>query len=234
VLTEKQKIKNLELYQKSLKEDQWEPLETIPDIPVELREQIGLGKIPCPVCHDARDLYIPCRGLTTKIEYPQRFPCKCRQLQYFYPRYHKAVPVHDRHITLKDLAPHKGSKLSLAVQKNSIKIMKAHPYDSYSLFGPVGTSKTTYAVALYHNALTRIAREGVHTPECIWRVSARRLLQEFHFWDTNRAIEVVEDDGNGTVNRKMEKATPPSVNRDNIKRAADAGLVPRLFFRRDG
>jgi len=89
------------------------------------------------------------------------------------------VPLHDRHIFLEHLEPSDKSRLKIDRQQEVIEYLQANPAQSYAFFGPAGTSKTTFGVALYENAVWEsvVRFTGVHVP--IFRMSAKYLLDEY-------------------------------------------------------
>ena len=67
-----------------------------------------------------------------------------------------------------------------------IEYLQANPAQSYAFFGPAGTSKTTFGVALYENAVWEsvLRFTGVHVP--IFRMSAKYLLDEYVLREMDR------------------------------------------------
>lgn len=96
------------------------------------------------------------------------------------------VPLHDRHIFLENLEPSDKSRLKIDRQQEVIEYLQANPAQSYAFFGPAGTSKTTFGVALYENAVWEsvLRFTGVHVP--IFRMSAKYLLDEYVLREMDR------------------------------------------------
>ena len=130
------------------------------------------------------------------------------------------VPLHDRHIFLENLEPSDKSRLKIDRQQEVIEYLQANPSQSYAFFGPAGTSKTTFGVALYENAVWESVYRYDPCPVPIFRMSAKYLLDEY-------------------VVREMDRqnAPDPTVSRPLILRITKRmnGLVPddqtpRLFM----
>jgi DNA replication protein DnaC len=111
--------------------------------------------------------------------------CYCSTLRDWGTEFRSKVPKHDRDISLDTLAPSDKSRLSFEKQQEVIDELRANSTKSYAFFGPVGTSKTTFCVALYRKVLwdAYTGDERVYTwdrrPQTVWRVSAKYLLDEF-------------------------------------------------------
>jgi DNA replication protein DnaC len=99
------------------------------------------------------------------------------------------------------LQPSELSKLKSKKQEQVIKFLQANPTMSYAFFGPAGTSKTTFSVALYENVVWDSVAQftGVHIP--IFRLSAKSLMDEFVVRETDR-----------------QNAPEPTITRDLIKK----------------
>jgi DNA replication protein DnaC len=139
----------------------------------------------------------------------------------FYEVFHKNVPLRYREIRLQALQPSDKSALSLEQQADIIKLIQAKPGAGYAFFGPPGTSKTTFCVALYERTLrARIERVGVRTRfhdhhdngTYVWRITAKELLDQFRRYEC----------GSSDVQ--------PLVTRRRINSAITEGRSPRLFL----
>ena len=64
------------------------------------------------------------------------------------------------------------SKLPTEGQEKCIALLKKHPGDGFAMFGPSGTSKTTYTVALYRECL----KTNYETYRTVVRIKAKTLL----------------------------------------------------------
>jgi len=178
---------------------------------LDLMRGVAEGRNSCPACMD------------TKLD-DQNRNCLCVFFRKFYQQFNATVPLHYRDIRLKDLRPSSVSYMPKEKQAALIQKIKQQPDESWAFFGPIGWSKTTYEVALYRHALQKVLKETWQSsvPQSVWRVSAKQLMDEYHMWVTNR--ERVDDKGNANP------APVPTVTREKIVKAAQAGFVPRLFL----
>jgi hypothetical protein len=130
------------------------------------------------------------------------------------------VPKHDQHVFLETLEPSTKSNLSLERQAEVIERIRAEPDASYAFFGPAGTSKTTFSVALLEDALfcnPTACEEGLGDRQYIWRTSAKSLADEHHAFTTGKQV-------NGRY------VPEPTVTRRKIVKRSQNGHVPRLFL----
>ena len=197
----------------------------IAEIPAYIAHAVGTGEIRCPIC-DRNDDFMSVnirrelRNENGETRYYEEGRCECELYRTFWRKFCKAVPAHDRHINLGHLAWSDKSKLPRHVQEKVIRDVKANPDASYAFFGPAGTSKSTYAVALFSDVLLKHVQDTCKIPiwnvrdkmisDCVWRVSAKTVLEQF----------VAEATGDGH----------PIVNRAAIAQARRAGYKPRLFI----
>jgi hypothetical protein len=141
------------------------------------------------------------------------------------------VPLRYQPGFLSTLQPSEKSMLSQATQLELIKELRANPDASYAFFGPAGTSKTTYALALYKQVLFQIrkgkflgtAPDSWDPDSYCWRITAKQLLEQHHDYATNRS----RTNENGDF---IAGAKKPLVTRDKIDRAVEKGWRPRLFL----
>jgi hypothetical protein len=125
---------------------------------------------------------------------------------------------------METLAPSDKSRLPFAKQVEVINQIRSEPTKSYAFFGPAGTSKTTFCVALFEQALwddlDNCARSYWGEPQLsTWRKSTKYLLDEFVAYSTGKEV-----DG--------KPAKLPSVNRRVIDQLGRQGIAyrPRLFL----
>lgn len=181
-------------------------------------EAIGLGQEVCPLCDKRNYVYPLYLGTSTGLIVTRNVRCPCNFWRGFYPELNRNVPPHDRFVDLKTLSPSENSQLPLEVQKKLIEGLRNNPDRGYAFFGPAGTSKTTFAVAIYCHVLSKHLRKVGHlTPPSIWRVSVKTLLDEYVAYAT----------GNGLDGKSAPR---PMVDRRKISAAAAAGFKPRLFL----
>jgi hypothetical protein len=130
------------------------------------------------------------------------------------------VPLHDRHIFLENLEPSDKSRLKIDRQQEVIAYLQANPTKSYAFFGPAGTSKTTFGVALYENAVWESVFRftGVHVP--IFWLSAKYLLDEYVVRENDR-----HDASDPTVSRPLIQGITKRMNG-----TVPDDQTPRLFL----
>jgi hypothetical protein len=198
----------------------------VANIPADIANAVGRGEIRCPICNRDNDFVSfnirrEFRNENGEKRYEEGL-CECELRREFWRKFCNAVPTHDRHINLKVLDSSDKSKLPRQVQEKVIGDLKANPDASYAFFGPAGTSKSTYTVALFSHALFKHMQNTWNIPiplwllnqqvaaDCVWRVSAKALLEDF----------VAEATGDGH----------PVVNRAKIVKARRSGYKPCLFI----
>lgn len=150
-------------------------------------------------------------------KYPPTYECPCKRLQHWWSTFSKNVPPHDQRILMVTIAPSNKSQLPIARQEEVIAKIRSAPTESYAFFGQAGTSKTTFCVALYDQALWFNPDACLpYMPRFVWRVSAKYLMEEFVAYATGKEV-------NGKV------ADEPSVNRRVISKAVQKGYRPCLL-----
>jgi hypothetical protein len=141
--------------------------------------------------------------------------CDCSYLKNWWRTYQENVPAHDQHIFMTSLAPSSLSGLSLKKQQEEIAILKAKPLESHAFFGPAGTSKTTFCVALYERGVWNAVQNEYVIGGSIWRKSTKQLMEQ-HVDYARRGFD--------------QPAEEPSINRRRINRIAQNGHRPCLFL----
>jgi DNA replication protein DnaC len=201
----------------------------------DVREAIGLGKADCPLCERDRAkahndfeesrIWPLWKGSKTGSLRTFSRACPCATWRRYYPTFNAAVPAHDRFVRLETLEPSDTSQLTRRQQLQMLEQLRESPGASYAFFGPAGTSKTTFCVALYQHALAHACRGHEwetrtknYTTELlyphIWRISAKALLDEFVMYATS-------DD---------KRNNEPTITRRKIEQAARRGRKPHLFL----
>jgi hypothetical protein len=202
----------------------WELIE-LPALTMDQKKSIMRKKAPCPICNNNFYYHPLYRDKNSGIEKPLLRRCICVSLRC-YASLAEKISRHYAHIRLDKLDSSPLSALSPEVQRKTISMLQTEPDKSYFFFGPAKTSKTTFSIALYQNAIQRFVREnpdvtlGSDVP--IWRISARTLLEQYH----NYAISREEFTSDG----KPKKVAPREVTREKIEAAARKGFKPRLFL----
>ncbi len=213
-------------YAKYQQETEWVPLEEEPKLDGEdLRKAIGLRQEPCPLCAEGVCYYwLDHKGTTTGVVWPLRHPCECLALKWFWKRW-IVVPAHDRAVAnLATLAPTSrvAHRVSIDRQAKIIEWIKAKPSASCVFSGPAGSSKTTWAIAMYREMLWQDANfyrfnQDLHLrDEAVWHLSAAELFRQHHLSATSR--DAPEPDV--TLRRILKLASKPWADRRK----------PRLFL----
>lgn len=224
-------------------ETQWEILTEVPcfmKLEPEVRSAVAQLKLDCPNCKNETTLTVSERGVNTGAYRYRDAYCDCGKMQLISSMIGSNVPIHDRGVRLFALQPSEKSQLSLERQQQLINSLRENPTQSLALFGPAGTSKTTFGVALYCARIAKWAfAQSVHSflkefrsasnyqdrskpvpralkswqAKCpIFRVSAKNLLEDF----VKESLH--EEDEHGVRIR-------PIVNRGIIaKHGSDAAL----------
>jgi DNA replication protein DnaC len=159
------------------------PTNSLPTEPTEQhREDIGNGKKLCPVCSGVGVIECAQRGADTGLARYWNFDCYCRQYKQLQKFLDDSITPRYRNVRLSELKPNAYSSLSEEKQREEIQFIQDNPDTSYTFFGPAGTSKTTYAIALYRYALEQaastIGNSDFHGIRSVWRVDAKDLLDQ--------------------------------------------------------
>jgi len=163
------------------------------------RRAVSVGQ-PCPACGghggtESRALYsgdrsmggieVVCRGIETNFYFTQRMTCWCVDFKDFRELVEKKLPERLRGFNLDTLTASPKSALDSAAQEKELAFIRQHPDDSYFFLGKPGTSKTTYATALYRAALFKAFKKPDayggrmhYATKCIWRVNGNRLFEQ--------------------------------------------------------
>jgi hypothetical protein len=107
---------------------------------------------PCPVCKGTQAHPIVYRGTTTNFYFLETYACRCVDLVRFQEMVDRRLPKSLRRFTLENLSPSPHSKLPLDTQKKEIAFLRENPEGSYFFLGKPGTSKSTFAAALFRHA----------------------------------------------------------------------------------
>lgn len=192
----------------------------------ELMRSVSLGEIECPACGN-RD-YFPGveRGEVTGILRRIRAECRCARYRFIQRLMNESLPAEYREVSLGSLQPSPKSQLTLAKQAHEIALLRQHAGNNHMFLGPAGTSKTTFAVALYRAAFWRhhdfIMRDGFRLvpPKCriafAWMVNGEDLFSQYHQWKTTMT--------------SANPAPEPCITVRKIQKAASKGLRPTLIL----
>jgi DNA replication protein DnaC len=202
-------------YQKNLEEG-FVKSSTMPPAPdVALWDDIGQGKLVCPVCNDTRTIETVKFGLDTGAYDYRMEQCYCLQYRKMNAYLDKTVRGHYRHINLRDLKPSNYSRLTIEQQQEEIDFFRANPNRGYTFLGPTGVSKTTFATALFRHAVEQnvhiIGNPDYHGIECVWKIKVPEFMDKItNFEDLKRGDN--------------------ELNIGKIDRAVDAGLYVLAVF----
>lgn len=141
----------------------------------------GLPEGECPVCHG--------NGYVSPKDMRYSVPCPCVPGRRFAARLDHWVPKRLQGITLKRLEPYGMSPLPGPFQAKEIAGLKASPDRSYLFLGPAGTSKTTYATALFIRHLVLGAFQDDR--EC-WRAKGLQLFEAAQEWSMAKDKQQVD------------------------------------------
>jgi hypothetical protein len=214
----------------------WQPREPRQKFPFDLATRIGWGEIPCPICGSSDMKNCQEKQILVSATNPGKLSyknhtCTCVFYKLYVADIKGKVPLRYQQGSLKSLQPSEKSMLSRAVQIDLIKELQANPDNSYAFFGPAGTSKTTYALALYKQVIFQMhrdrwmgtAKESWDKDNYCWRIAAKQLLEQHHDYATNRS----RTNENGDF---IAGASTPMVTRQKIDKAVAKGFRPRLFL----
>lgn len=187
------------------------------------QQAVMSAQLKCPLC-DGSNLIPIITVDDAGVKSHDWRNCMCRFSQGYWKVFTNSVPAHFQFVHLRRLEPIELKNLTAAKQRSCIAAMRKNSPDaSYAFFGPNGTAKTTYCVALYRQGLLLNMDSYWRNPKHvqgnigIWRVSAKQLLEDFH----KESMHDKRDNGD---------VIHPVVNREKIEAAKKSGLTPRLFI----
>jgi DNA replication protein DnaC len=172
-------------------EENWIPDRPMPVIPEDLKEQIGMSLLSCPICEDRRIYRFLVTGEETGITLRRERTCLCDRVRLYWDQLSRHVPERFRRVRLDAVVPSPLSRMSATKQSSLIEHLQTHPDGSYLFYGDAGTSKTYLAVALYGNALEAWAAGGWKSIYCpVVRVNVPTLLEQWVAKATNPEARV--------------------------------------------
>jgi hypothetical protein len=211
---------------RSKRETEWVLNEPLPNTVPNLR-RVARGLDSCSLCNDDGYLRRLLTGKNTGATTLREFGCPCQKYKAYIYLFDRDVPAHDRHIRFDKLAPSEVSFMPLFLQEKLIRSIKGNPDKNWAMFGPAGWSKTTFCLALWDHAIKeelckafiRCGRNTLLFAEQyfpVWRVSAKRMLQEISEYENYDYSE--------------GRPAEPTVTARKIRQATHNGYRPRLFI----
>ena len=167
----------------------------------------------------------PLSGGKTYINCPNCWEY-AEKVERFASIYFPSVPVRYRNMFLSNLGAIKNPNLTEERQKTVLSGLKTDPNASYAFFGPAGTSKTTWTIALYADQLWKHVMSGERNPVTgkkiqwfpVQRTTVKKLLDQLH--DYSMCRNDVESD----------HVTVPAITRDKVEYLSRNGIKTRLFI----
>ncbi len=186
----------------------------------ETRKAVVRGATKCPCCDGRKYVTAIQIGKDTGVVREGMEDCWCAKPLAFWGEVCTIIPEHYREVTLSSLSPSSVSKLPIDKQQSEIEFLLQHPDDSYFFLGKAGTSKTTYAIALFRRQLGRridqLWKDSsltiATTPQGVWRVNGDKLMKQYQEKATN------------------SEAPEPDITPSKIQAAARKGLHPYLVL----
>jgi hypothetical protein len=190
----------------------------------------------CPVCGGTASVTVPddVRNEAFKRQgrvtsHTRVLPCnlcwtRTARLYDFVRLYYLTVPPAYRFARLSQLQPYEGAAavVSMERQQKILDALRANPGKGYAFFGPAHCGKTVWSTALYAENLYRTCMDGGwRGGSPIWRISAKKMLQEHTDYATHRFDK--DDEGFSVVDQ-------PSVSADKIVKLTKQGKKFRLFL----
>jgi ATPase family associated with various cellular activities (AAA) len=198
-----------------------------PEWSMALMAAVYSGELPtCPGCNNTR--YVPTiqKGAVTGLILRSNEQCQCVPYRFIQNVIDETIPRGYRLVDLWTLQPSRLSQLPLHTQADEIEMLRHHHEDNYLFLGPAGTSKTTFSIALYREAMKRnklhIMSAGFRgvPPRCrtqfVWRINGEELFTQNQAYKTTMTSE--------------KPAPPPDVTVERIQRAARAGIRPVIIL----
>jgi hypothetical protein len=215
-------------------ETEWLPIVAIKkfnDLPVETVIAVANQEVDCPICKNKGHVSAEYKGTVTGLTKDEEITCPCGTHQLFWAVIKGLIPRHDRWVKLNKLQPSDKSELAVGRQQEVIQLLQANPRASYAMFGPAGTSKTTFSVALFQQRVwnwvcglgnvhplkdefsARAYYSAQLIAECpIYRVSAKTLLDDF-------VKESMHEED------ERENRIRPIINRAKIQKLGENGAL---------
>ena len=136
----------------------------------------------CPACRGLGKHDVVYRGTKTNFYWRGTKRCVCRDWWHMRRMVERKLPRKLRWADLDVLRPSPASNLSIERQAEGIALLKDHRTESFFFLGAPGTSKSTFAAALFRSALwwDCCHGRGGH----LWRVDGNKMFEAEHEYST--------------------------------------------------
>jgi hypothetical protein len=173
------------------RETRWKQIAPTPTLPDDVRMQVALRKLECPLC-TTRGIPVIGRGVTTGLEMHFFRPCECHALIDFWDVW-QHVPKRFQDADLDTITPIRGLALSEARQATIHAALRAHPTESFLFHGPPNTAKTYMMTALYRHAVQAEVEQGLVHRDCrraVWRMNAKTVMDQIVAWEMEKNKDI--------------------------------------------
>jgi DNA replication protein DnaC len=152
----------------------------------------------CPVCEDTQEYPevfeadSKWEGEPLLVVHERIVTCKCKKWKHIWDEAKVVIPPMYHYVNLHTLKPNTLSRLSLEQQQSELDTIRKYRNQSFLFFGPSGTGKTTFAMALLRHAYERKSNEkhfwssdsqggaSFREERWIWRGNFNSMLQEYN------------------------------------------------------
>ena len=187
----------------------------------QLHDAVMFGDTPCPYCNGHKKFEaIQQWGNTDQIR-KMSYTCPCQEKMPWKRKVlERVLPARYHHSNLFTLAPSSLSKMSAGRQEKILEFLKGNRNKTgFFLFGPPGTSKTTFATALIRNAIERDWNKHFMHPDLGYLEWKASLWIRYVNWD-DLICQYLE------YQNHPDDAPRPSVTPRLIRESKAAGRTP--------
>ena len=182
----------------------------------------------CRACERARTW----KGRKTGFYFHPQYvlECPCRKMWRMDKQLREKLPPSLRNHSINSLKPSPDSNLPAARQEKEIAFLKEHRTEGFFFLGPPGTSKSTFAAALFKEALWRDVN-GKYGG-FLWRVDGSRLLEQEQAWAlANDKSEVRRDVTVEDIERARKRGFRPVLLLEEMDKRRMTEFAVNIFFR---
>lgn len=187
----------------------------------QLHDAVMFGDTPCPCCKGAKKFEVTQQWGDT--DQTRKMPCACpcqEKMQWKRKVIERVLPARYHRSNLFTLAPSSLSKMSKERQEKILEFLKEYRNKTgFFLFGPPGTSKTTFATALIRNAIERDWNRHFMHPNLGYLEWKASLWIRYVSWD-DLICQYLE------YQNHPDDAPRPSVTPRLIRESKAAGRTP--------